>query len=380
VKNTIVLMACGDVGPVHGDMADYPTLVAPTFDTADIRFAQCERLYTQSARLEGDGYDGNYDVGHGPLPAEMISVFTSAGFDVVSLAGNHTMEFGADAAVETAALFEAKGIRVVGFGRDVEEACAPVIVERDGVSVAFLAYCSVVREGHEATDERPGVAPMRARTEYRQVEWQPGMPMWAITEPHEEDVARMAAGIADARTRADAVVVSLHWGLHYIPRVIADYQPVVAGAAFAAGADMILGHHPHVPKAIEMFGETSACFYSLGNFMFSTNTGRKPGFIDKMRRYGVAADLDEYPHCPHGEDSHHSLIVKAAVSADGVERVSFLPVQIGPDLRPEVLSVGDPRFARNVGFMDWVSQGFDHRFESEGDEVVVTPSGVGAPV
>ena len=376
--DSVVLMGVGDVGPVHGDMAGYATHVASTFATADVVFAQCERLYSAGARLEGDGYDGNFDVGHGPLPADMISVFTSAGFDIVSMAGNHTMEFGADVALETAALFEDKGIRVVGFGRNLREACAPVIVERNAVRVALLAYCSVLRDGHEATDDQAGVAPMRASTSYEKVEWQAGMPMRAITEPNGEDIARMVENIAQAKADAHVVVVSLHWGLHYIPRVIADYQPVVARAAFDAGADLILGHHPHVPKAIEMFGENRACFYSLGNFMFSTNTGLKPGFVDKMRRYSVAADLDEYPNCPHGEDSHRSLIVNAELSPRGVEKVSFLPVQIAPDLRPEVLAAGDPQFDKNVAFMDWASKGYDHHFAREGDEVVVAPAAVPA--
>ena len=61
--DSVVLMGVGDVGPVHGDMAGYATHVASTFATADVVFAQCERLYSAGARLEGDGYDGNFDVG-----------------------------------------------------------------------------------------------------------------------------------------------------------------------------------------------------------------------------------------------------------------------------------------------------------------------------
>ena len=106
--------------------------------------------------------------------------------------------------------------------------------------------------------------------------------------------------------------------------------------------------------------------------MFSTNTALKPGYVDKMRRYGVAADVDEYPNCPHGEDSHRSLIAKAVVSRNGLERTSFLPVQIDTQLRPEPLRRGQRRFAENLRFMDWASQGYNHQFDVEGDEVVVT--------
>jgi poly-gamma-glutamate synthesis protein (capsule biosynthesis protein) len=302
----------------------------------------------------------------------MISVFTESAFDVVSLAGNHTMEWGEDVVHDTVALFEKKGIRTVGAGRNLDEACAPVVIEKHGVRVAFLAFCSVLREGHEAGPNKGGVAPLRAHTTYEFVEWQAGMPVRAITTPYEEDLARMTECVAAAKAAAHVVVLSLHWGLHFVPRVLADYQPIAAKAAFEAGADLILGHHPHVPKAIEMHRDNKACFYSLGNFMFSTNTALKPGYVDKMRRYGVAADVDEYPNCPHGEDSHRSLIAKAVLSRNGLERTSFLPVQIDKELRPEPLRHGQPRFDENVRFMDWASQGYNHQFAVEGDEVVVT--------
>ena len=91
-----------------------------------------------------------------------------------------------------------------------------------------------------------------------------------------------------------------------------------------------------------------------------------------MRGYGVDSDMDEYPHCPHGKDSHHSLIAKAVLSNEGVKKVSFLPVQIDKQLRPEVLSHSDPRFDVVVNYMDWASQGYNHKFKIEGEEVVLT--------
>jgi poly-gamma-glutamate synthesis protein (capsule biosynthesis protein) len=197
------------------------------------------------------------------------------------------------------------------------------------------------------------------------------MPPRIVTVPREEDVDRMRGDVARAKESADAVVLSLHWGLHYVPRMIAEYQPIVANAAFDAGVDLILGHHPHVPKAIEARRDGKVCFYSLGNFMFTTNTGLKAGFADKMRKYGIDDDFDEYPHCPHGADSKRSLIAKAVFSTNGLERASFLPVHMDKQLRPEVLATDDPRFNENTRFMDWVSAGFDHFFEVEGEEVVI---------
>ncbi|HYU13372.1 MAG TPA: CapA family protein [Stellaceae bacterium] len=83
-------------------------------------------------------------------------------------------------------------------------------------------------------------------------------------------MADLVADVRAAKERADVVVLSLHWGVHFVPRLIADYQKTVALAAFAAGADLILGHHAHVLKAIEVFGGKT-CFYSLSNFIMSSS-------------------------------------------------------------------------------------------------------------
>ena len=370
-KDSVVIMGCGDIGPVHGDMSSYSTLVRPVLAAADIRFGQFERLYSESGGPSKSGKKNN-ELGNHALKPDQISIFTDSGFDVISLAGNHTMEWGETIVLDTIALFKKKGIQVVGAGRNIQEARQPAIIEKNGVKVAFLAYCSVMRPGDEAGPNKVGIAPMRIRESYEKKEWQPGIPPRVVTVPNEEDVAAMASDIARAKKDAHAVVVSFHWGVHIIPRLIAEYQPVVAKAAFDAGCDLILGHHPHVPKAIELHGGNKVCFYSLGNFMFSTDTGLKPGYAEKMLSYGVDPDMNEYPHCPHGRDSHHSLIAKAEISRAGVEKVSFLPVQIDKQLRPEVLNHGDPRFNVVVNYMDWTSAGRDHKFKVKGDEVVLT--------
>jgi poly-gamma-glutamate synthesis protein (capsule biosynthesis protein) len=194
-----------------------------------------------------------------------------------------------------------------------------------------------------------------------------------VTVPFEDDLANMAADIAAARKSADVVVLSLHWGIHFIPRMIADYQVAVAKAAFQAGADLILGHHAHTPKAIGVYGG-KVCFFSLSNFIMSS-TAKMPAQAQAFEKsYGVTMD-PEYPHLAYGADAKRSLIAKAVLARGGVKRASFLPVLIDRQLRPEVLRAGDPRFNDSLRFMGWVSEGFDHRFTVEGDEVLITASG-----
>ena len=353
----VVLLGCGDVGPTKEPLDVYSTLVRPTLAGADIRFGECERTYSERGTFQLQS-----DSPHSRVKPHLASVFSDCGFDVVALASNHAMDYGEDCLLDNVELFKSKGILTVGGGRNSEEARRPAIIERNGVRVAILAYCSVLQEGCWAGPDKAGIAPMRARTFYESVDFQPGTAPRIVTIPYEEDVEAMRKDIAKAKQAAHVVIVSFHWGVHFVPRVIADYQPVVAQAAFAAGADLILGHHPHVPKAIGVHGG-KVCFYSLGNFIMSA--GRRPHDA-KNKYYGALVDDD------HPADTRRSLIAKITMSRKGVDRVSFLPMLIDKQLRPEVLRRGDPRFDDMVNYMDWTSGDFDHKFVVEGDEVVVT--------
>ena len=370
-KQSLVLFACGDVGPIHEPMDGYSELARATLAAADLRFAQVERVYSDRGALQV--HSGG---SHSRVQPHMASVFDDCGFDVLSVASNHAMDWGPEAMLDTVELFRRKGKHVVGAGRNLREARLPAVVERNGVRVAFLAYCSVLREGYAAGPKTPGIAPLRARTYYEPAEYQAGVPPKVVTVPYEEDVEGMMEDIAAAKKSAHAVVVSLHWGIHFIPRMIADYQTTAAKAAFAAGADLILGHHAHVPKAIGVYGG-KVCFYSLSNFIMSSPAHDAAKAAAFAQRYGVTADPD-YPHLPYGTDGKRSLIAKAVISAAGVERASFLPVVIDKKLRPEPLRPEDPRFNDAVNYMEWASAGYDHRFTTEGGEVRISAGERGA--
>jgi poly-gamma-glutamate synthesis protein (capsule biosynthesis protein) len=140
-------------------------------------------------------------------------------------------------------------------------------------------------------------------------------------------------------------------------------------AVFDAGAQLILGHHPHIPKGIEVI-DGNVCFHSLGHFIFSSDSKPKHGHTNAPR-HGVEMD-PEYPHLPFGKDGQRSLIAKALVSQNGLEQASFLPVRIDKLLRPEVLTSDDQRFAEEVRYLEWCSQNLPHEFRVAGDEVVVS--------
>jgi hypothetical protein len=370
-KNRVVLFGVGDVGPIHDPIEPFSALVRDTLAEGDLRFAQCERIYSLRGELQAHRASN-----HSHTDPSHASVISDCKFDVVSVASNHGMDFGVDALLETMDVVRSRGAIPIGAGKTLQESVKPAFFERNGVRIAFLAYCTVLPEGYEARANRAGIAPLRAHTYYEPYESQPGMPPKVVTIAYEDDVQAMIGHIKAAKKEAHCVVVSHHWGLHQIPRMIADYQPVVARACFAAGADLILGHHSHLPKGIEVFDDGKACFYGLSNFIMSLDEmtpHKAANFMKRYGAYGATVNPDPaYARLAYGYDGKRSMIAKAILTKEGVKKVSFLPVLIDRELRPEILLNGDERFDEMVKYMDWCSEGLNHRFTVEGDEVIVT--------
>ena len=368
----ISFIGTGDCGPVHGPADGFPVeryteLVRPTLASVDLRFGNCERQYSARGVAKESAP-------HGRQPPEMAKIFTDCGFEAVTIANNHMYDAGPEALLDTRRLLLDKGIRVTGAGRNLAEAREPAIVEKHGIKVGFLGYCSVIPQGGEAGPDKVGIAPLRVKTDYELRG--PHAPARVLTEPDEGDLKMILEDVAALRKRVDIVIPVFHWGVIWVPRVIADYQVTVAHACIDAGADLVLGHHAHVPKAIEMY-QGKAIFYSLSNFCM-TKPFPSPKWSEEPWKHGAlrnhADQNPDMPLLPYGRDARRSLLAKAVFTKSGVREVSFLPMMIDHLYRPEMLHRGDGRFDDMVGYMDWASEGFDHHFEVRGDEVVVTSS------
>ena len=364
-------LGVGDCGPAHGPKDGFPIeryteLVRPTLAAADLRFGNCERQY--SARKKGVGL-----AAHGCQPPEMAQIFSDCGFDAMTIANNHMYDFGPEPLLDTRALLLEKGIQVTGAGKDLEEARRPAIVERNGIKVGFLGYCSIIPNGGEAGPDKVGIASLRVKTYYEPRG--PHAPTRVHTEPDERDMKMILDDVALLRKRVDVVMVAFHWGMIWVPRVIADYEVTVAHACIDAGADLIMGHHAHVPKGIEVY-KGKAIFYDLSNFCMTASLrphftfNEAPWIHGAVRNY---TDLDpDYPLMPYGIDSKRTLMAKAILTKDGIKRVSYVPMMIDKQYRPEVLRHNDPRFDDMVRYMEWASAGFDHKFRVVGNEVKIT--------
>jgi poly-gamma-glutamate synthesis protein (capsule biosynthesis protein) len=366
----ITFAGTGDCGPVHGPGDGFPVeryteLVRPVLEKIDLRFANCERQYSSRGTA-------SELAPHGRQPPEMAKIFTDCGFHAVTIANNHMYDYGPEALLDTRELLLGKGIQVTGAGKDLDEARQPAIVEKNGIKVGFLGYCSVIPEGGEAGPGKAGIASLRVKTDYEPRG--PHAPVRVKTAPDEGDLRMILEDVAALRKRVDIVIPVFHWGVIWVPRVIADYQVTVAHACIDAGADLVMGHHAHVPKAIEVY-KGKAIFYSLSNFCM-TKPFPSPKWKEEPWKHGAlrnhADQAPDLPLLPYGRDARRSLLAKAVFTKSGVKEVSFLPMMIDSLYRPEVLRRDDARFDDMVGYMDWASEGFAHRFSVRGEEVMIT--------
>jgi poly-gamma-glutamate synthesis protein (capsule biosynthesis protein) len=372
-NSKMMVLAGADIGPVVEPTDQFAELVLPVLREADLRFAQCERTYSERGHSPGWG-TGSGGGEHSRLHPRFASIWKTAGIDVASLASNHTMDWGPEALLDTIELFRGMGIQVVGAGKNDEEARRPAILERNGVRIAILAYCSVLRGGQAACPNRAGITPMRAHAYYEAVDYQPGTPPKIVTIPYEDDLLALQEDIKKAKKQADAVVMSIHWGVRVLPKLIATYQAPVAHAAIDAGADLILGHHAHILKAVEVY-KGKVCFYSMGNFMTTGSNDTRLPYLWNLYWYQIDPDcmppLGMY-HFP--VDSKKTMLVKAIFSKSGVEKVSFLPAFINHRAQPEILKRNDSRFEEVLNYTEWVSDQVPHKFKVENNEIVVETS------
>jgi poly-gamma-glutamate synthesis protein (capsule biosynthesis protein) len=200
----------------------------------------------------------------------VIGTLADVGFDAVAFANNHDLDFGYPAFLDTLKRLDEAGVAHVGAGRDLDEAWRPAIIERNGVRLGLVGCAATIPWGYDATAERPGHAPIRVQTYYEPryhiMSEQPGMPARVVNVINADDLGRLQDEVRRTKAEADAVVVSIHWGVAYIPEP-APYQAPLARAAIDAGADMILGHHSHILQGVEMY-RGRPIFYGLSNFIF----------------------------------------------------------------------------------------------------------------
>jgi poly-gamma-glutamate capsule biosynthesis protein CapA/YwtB (metallophosphatase superfamily) len=190
-------------------------------------------------------------------PASSAAGLKSSGIDAVSVANNHTFNVGSAGFTDTLNAMKDLGIPIFGGGRNDQEAHTPTILTTHGTRVALLGYSSIA--GSTAAGAvSPGMAHLT-------------MAPWGTF--NEAEAVRMEADIKAAQEQADLVMIYYHWGTEYTHHANAD-QRQIAHRAIDAGADLIIGTHPHWVQGVEWYKDRLIT-YSLGNFIFDQEWSTK---------------------------------------------------------------------------------------------------------
>jgi poly-gamma-glutamate synthesis protein (capsule biosynthesis protein) len=298
VRTDMVIAAVGDIMMP----ASIQRAVARNGHNYDILFEKISRdLHADLtfANLETQVDDASAGSGYPKFNARpgLLTALRKAGVGVLSVANNHALDAGPAGLVRTLDNIEKAGILFTGAGRTKADAEQAVSVTANGVTAAFLAYT------YGTNENIPGK--------------KKGMPAVNILRAGSEpDLAAAAARVRKARTAADLLIVSLHWGEEYATEPTV-WQRRVAGELIEAGADIILGHHPHVLQPIETYaaqdGRQGLIAFSLGNFVSSQNFGianRNRADARALRGDGIILTI--FTRKEHGRTS--------------ITRAEFLPV------------------------------------------------------
>ena len=181
------------------------------------------------------------------LAPEKVSLFKEMGIDAVTLANNHALDYGTDALLDTCEILDQAGILHTGAGKDLDTAKQPVLFEKNGQRVALIGATRVIPKADwAATKGHPG-----------------------MLSSYEVSVEPLLAQIAECHASGDRVVVLIHWGIER-DETPQEYQRALARRYIDAGADLVIGSHPHVLQGIEYY-KGKPIFYSLGNFVFGSS-------------------------------------------------------------------------------------------------------------
>ncbi|MCX6377730.1 MAG: CapA family protein [Armatimonadetes bacterium] len=211
-------------------------------------------------------------------PANLKCV-VDAGFDIVSNANNHALDCGRRGLVETLSVLDDAGIAHAGAGTNLEVAESPTFLEVNGLRIAFLARNMLFPEAIWYRKDAPTIAGL--------------------------DESRIEDQIREAKSSADVVIVSLHWGVEYQKKPL-DSQIALGRKLIDAGANLVLGHHPHCTQPVERY-HGGVIAYSLGNFLFDSRN----------------------PVCME------SMILKCRLSKSGVADLEIIPAKV-TKWRPEL--------------------------------------------
>jgi poly-gamma-glutamate synthesis protein (capsule biosynthesis protein) len=298
-----------------------------------------------------------------------LDCFARAGFNVMSLANNHSCDAGHEVLLENRTALLQQGVATSGAGANLAEAREPAIIERNGVRIAFLSYASFFPFGYEARGGRPGVAPFRSYDHARPAVdnvHAPGMTPRMITVLDETDVANLIEDLAIARASSDVVVAGFHWGDYLRPFHLTDHEKKVARLSVDAGADVVVGHHHHSLRGMEWY-KGKPVLYGLGHFVldFRLDTAAPANLVTHAVEEYDVGPREGWPLLPLHPDTRMTALAVADLDRTGVTRLAYLPCMLRPDGCVVPYDAGTPEAQPIIAYMNKCNetQGLNGTFE-----------------
>ena len=376
---TATILATGDLVLDESGIEAYFAPTASTLRSGDIVIGHIETPYQFDAPADARKSGG----GAPPDDPFKLAVLPQVGFNVATTSGNHVYDLGDVGVRDTLRALHSYGIVTTGSGMDLAEARQPAIIEKQGVKVGVLGYLAVGPETGFAGTGKAGAAHVRIPGMLRR-----GVDGGPSREAAEADAASLAEMVRDVkalRGGVDVVVVSFHKGIVHTPVTVLPYEKVIAHAAIDAGADVVISHHAHICRGIEIY-KGKPIFHGLGNFVTVTNVlsdnpalNPSPERLEYARRrkavFNFEPDAEMPSYYAFHPESRSTLIAKLIVDKTGVRETRFIPVWIDAKAYPNVVT-RDGGGQKVVDYLAKITReaglNATFRWSEKGDEVIVS--------
>jgi poly-gamma-glutamate synthesis protein (capsule biosynthesis protein) len=337
--------------------------------SADLVIAQVEVPHTKH------GVPSTVDIPAPPADPAHLSALSHAGIGVATLAGNHLFDSGPNGVEDTIARLRELGIATSGAGMSLQEARRPAVVRGVGV----LSYNCVGPRESRATTRKAGAAALDVLTHYELDYAGPGGPPRVYTFVTPESLDGLRKDVLELRAAVDVLVVAFHKGIGHVPVTVHAYERELARTAIDCGADVVVGHHAHILRGIEIY-RGKPVFHGLGNFVAVTHaltpTGASADELaawSRRRRelFGFEPD-PAMPFYPFHPESRNTMIADCLIE-DGAIDAGFVPCWIDDRGRP----VPFERRDEVTSYIERITRemGFATQFTRKDDRVQVQASG-----
>jgi poly-gamma-glutamate capsule biosynthesis protein CapA/YwtB (metallophosphatase superfamily) len=324
--------------------------IAGLLNSMDVAIGHLEVPHTnRGTELEGDV----------PAPGadpDALAALRRNGFTAVTMAGNHVSDQGAEGINDTLTGLESVGLQACGAGANIATARMPALIETACGRIALLSYNCVGPESAWANDDRAGCAYLLIETE----DDSPVTPLAPLCRVSDDAKNVLEADISGVRRRADLVIVAMHKGIVHTPVVLAAYERPLAQFAIDRGADVVVGHHAHIVKGIEIYCG-KPIFHGLGNGCVVTRAlspdqdheARADWARRRKRIFGFEPD-PAYELAPFHPEAVNGMVARLAWHADGRLAAGLVPVYVEPPGRP--VRAGGERSAEVAKYIARISR------------------------